>query len=268
MPGKNCAFVEYHVYRKKGGYSIFNVPKGEDEWSKNWRKQLIDIITKYRVVNAKCRCQIKKKNFSICERHFTEDMKIHHDSGKTTLIPGSLPTLPEKSFPPAVAVPRQSAASIKEKTLLSPICVAPPRPRYSSFEEFKKKISDLKLESYGVQHYLAYTRIFKFDLIHSVPFIEIYVQESLDYNILVYSWNIPACHHIYENSLKDMTFSSLIKVINSYVLCPGMVNKILKESLVLLHGIPKSYCPAQPSLSLSPLHQTTYYRSQKLLCFM
>ena len=198
MPAKNCAFVECHVYRKKGGYSIFNVPKGEDEWSKNWRKQLIDIITKYRVVDAKFRCQIKKKNISICDRHFTEDMKIHHASGKTTLIPGSLPTLafPEKSFPPAVAVPRQSDASIKEKILLSPICVAPPRPHYSSFEEFKKKMSGLKLESYGVQHYLAYTRISKFDLIHSVPFIEIYVQESLDYNILVYSWNIPACHHL------------------------------------------------------------------------
>ena len=77
----------------------------------------------------------------------------------------------------------------------------------SSFEEFKKKNSDLKLllESYGVQLYLAYKRIFKFDLIRSVPFIEIHVQESLDYNILVYSWNIPACHHIYENSLKNLT---------------------------------------------------------------
>ena len=65
-----------------------------------------------------------------------------------------------------------------------------------------------------------------------------------------------------------MTFSSLIKVINSNVLCPGMVNKILKESSVLLHGIPQNYDPAQPSLSLSPLHQTTYYRSQNcyVLC--
>ena len=33
----------------------------EDEWSKNWRKQLIDIITKYGVVDAKSRCQIEKK---------------------------------------------------------------------------------------------------------------------------------------------------------------------------------------------------------------
>ena len=61
MPGKNCAFVECHVYRKKESYSIFIVPKGEDEWSKNWRKQLIDIITKYRVVDAKSRCQIENK---------------------------------------------------------------------------------------------------------------------------------------------------------------------------------------------------------------
>ena len=266
MPGKNCAFVECHVYRKKGGYSIFNVPKGEDEWSTNWRKQLIDIITKYRVVDAKFRCQIEKKEVSICERHFTEDLKIQHASGKKTLRPGALPTLafPEKSFPPAVIVPRQSATSINEKRLVSsPICVGPSQP-YSSFEEFKNKISDLKLESYGVQHCLKYTRIFKFDLIHSVPFIEIYVQESLDYSIRVYSWNIPASHQIYEYSLKkDLTLSSLIKIINSYVLCSGMVNKILKESAIFLHAIPKHYDPGQSSLSLSqsPLHQTTYYRS-------
>ena len=66
----------------------------------------------------------------------------------------------------------------------------------------------------------------KFDLIHSVLFIEIYVQESLGYNIRVYSWNIPTSHHIYENSLNDLTMSSLIKVINNYVLCSRMVNKI------------------------------------------
>ena len=70
-------------------------------------------------------------------------------------------------------------------------------------------LKNLKLESYDVQHYLTYARIFKVDLIHSVPFIEIYVQESLDYNIRVYSWDIPASHHIYENSLKDLTLSSL-----------------------------------------------------------
>ena len=58
MPDKNCAFV---VSCLQGGYSIFNVPKGEDEWCKNLRKQLIDIITKYCVVDVKFRCQIKKK---------------------------------------------------------------------------------------------------------------------------------------------------------------------------------------------------------------
>ena len=107
----------------------------EDEWSKNWRKQLIDTITKYHVVDAKFRCQIERINVSICERHFTEDMKMHHASGNTTLGPGSLPTLafPEKSSPRAVTVPRQSTASIKEEILLSPICVATPRPHYSSF---------------------------------------------------------------------------------------------------------------------------------------
>ena len=62
----------------------------------------------------------REKIFSIRERHFTEDMKIRHVSGKTTLRPGSLPPLaiPHKSFPPAVTVPRQSTASITEKILL------------------------------------------------------------------------------------------------------------------------------------------------------
>ena len=77
MPGRNCAFNECTVYWKKGGLSIFNVPRGDDEWSRNWRKQIIDIVTKYRVVDAQFKRKIEKKDVAICERHFTEDLKIH-----------------------------------------------------------------------------------------------------------------------------------------------------------------------------------------------
>ena len=72
----HCAFNDCTVSWKKGGLSIFNVPRRDDEWSSNWRKQLIDIITKYRVVDTQFKSQIDRKEVAICERHFTEDLKI------------------------------------------------------------------------------------------------------------------------------------------------------------------------------------------------
>ena len=57
-------------------------------------------------------------------------------------------------------------------------------------------------------------------------------------------------------------------MINSYVLCPGMVNKTLKESSVLLHGIPKNYDPAQPSYPyLLCIKQPTIVHKIAVLCY-
>ena len=76
MPGRNCCIPGCHVYHKKGGVSIFNVPKQEDEYNSNWRDKLISIVTKYREIDSGFRDQIRRKDFAICEIHYKDSCKI------------------------------------------------------------------------------------------------------------------------------------------------------------------------------------------------
>ena len=76
MPGKNCSIPNCPTSRRHPGISIFNVPRGDDEFDKEWRNKLINIITKYRVVDASFRARIEKKNVAICEKHFRDEDKI------------------------------------------------------------------------------------------------------------------------------------------------------------------------------------------------
>ena len=53
MPGKNCAFPGCGVscsYKYKG-VSIFQIPMRNDEFQLNWRKEIDDILFKYRVAD-------------------------------------------------------------------------------------------------------------------------------------------------------------------------------------------------------------------------
>ena len=99
MPGANCSIYGCPTSRKSKGISIFRVPTGDDEYSKNWREKIVNIITKDRVIDKNLRSQIEKKNLYTCELHYLEDQLIRNDT-KTTRIPGVVPTLnlPVKSF--------------------------------------------------------------------------------------------------------------------------------------------------------------------------
>jgi len=70
MPGANCSIFGCSSSRYTPDISIFRVPRGDNEYNVNWRSKLINIVTKDRVVDKSLREQIKKKNISICERHF------------------------------------------------------------------------------------------------------------------------------------------------------------------------------------------------------
>ena len=76
MPGKNCCIPNCSTSRRHPGISIFNVPRGDDEFSTGWRKKLIDIVTKYRLIDPSFKAAIEKKNVAICEKHFTNEVKI------------------------------------------------------------------------------------------------------------------------------------------------------------------------------------------------
>jgi len=76
----NCAIYGCFTNRKSDSYkgiSLFKVPGGKDEYSVEWSRKLIHIITKDRVVNPSLRKQIESKRLYICEKHYQPTQVIH-----------------------------------------------------------------------------------------------------------------------------------------------------------------------------------------------
>ena len=76
MPGANCSIFGCTKSRTTKGLTIFGIPKKNDEWHRDWREKLVNIITKDREIDADLRGQIERKSLHICERHFAEDQVI------------------------------------------------------------------------------------------------------------------------------------------------------------------------------------------------
>ena len=76
MPVANCSLFGCTKSRTTKGLTIFGIPKKDDEWHRDWREKLGNIITKDREIDADLRGQIERKSLHICERHFTEDQVI------------------------------------------------------------------------------------------------------------------------------------------------------------------------------------------------
>ena len=73
MPGSNCSIFGCSTSRKTTGVSIFKVPGGNDEFNTKWRKNLVHIITRERVIDKDLKRQIENRSLHICERHFSEE---------------------------------------------------------------------------------------------------------------------------------------------------------------------------------------------------
>ena len=76
MPGAICSIIGCTKSRTTKGLAIFGIPKKDDEWHRDWREKLVNIITKDRETDADLRGQIERKSLHICELHFTEDQVV------------------------------------------------------------------------------------------------------------------------------------------------------------------------------------------------
>ena len=112
MPGANCSIFGY-VSR------IFKVPSGTNAFKSKWRRNLINVITKDRVVDQSLQKQIECNKLDICERHFSQDQLWIYDS-KTSMKDGVIPTL-----------------NLPIKTICSPL----PQPRSTSVIEKREESS-------------------------------------------------------------------------------------------------------------------------------
>ena len=78
MPRRNCSIFGYSLSWRYAGVSIFLVPKETDNPTKNeWRKNLLNIVTRDRVIDENFRKQINNGDVAICEKHFSEEQMWH-----------------------------------------------------------------------------------------------------------------------------------------------------------------------------------------------
>ena len=72
MPGASCAFPGCGMSRKQEGVGIFKIPTRNDSFYNEWRKNLLDVLIKYRVVDKCFKKLISEGKVYLCERHFIE----------------------------------------------------------------------------------------------------------------------------------------------------------------------------------------------------
>lgn len=268
MPGDNCSIYGCTVSRRSNhkGVAIFKVPSGDTEFEKNWREKLVSIITRDRVIDAALRQRIDARKLYICQHHYREDQILEHATRKT-VKPGEIPelNLPIKSFPSSSTStkPRESADTILQKRLSSlESCTTDIITEcYQSFPEFISRIQSLKLLNWELCITSSFVRFSLKDDVHLVPKFEIFVDELLSFTIRFYTWRIPNNHQIYSHyggSLKNITVSNFIKILQNYYVCPGLSNSL--SGSCLEHSVPKIFSlPAQENDA--PLCQTKWYRS-------
>ena len=77
-----CAFNDCTTNRanKSGKYkdiTLFKITSREGEFYENWKKGVLSILTRYRVVDQNLKEIIQKGNVFICENHYDhEDIEI------------------------------------------------------------------------------------------------------------------------------------------------------------------------------------------------
>ena len=270
MPGANCSIFGCNVSRSKSGIAIFKIPSGDDDYNTKWREKLIHIITKDRVIDHALKKQITDRKLHVCEKHFPQSCVNYHAT-KTTLIPGSIPTLllPEKSIPSSSTITksRSSAESISLKRSSLPVPeITHVVSYYKDFAEFQKRIMLVKLPaSWHIVPDTNNIKIFNQDASHALPYIEVFVDTDLQFTVRVFMWKLPDDHEIYvknSRTVRNITLSNLIHILTSYGLCTGISDVDAVKTTFIKHCIPQITNPLfeTDNLSFLPICQTVFNR--------
>ena len=73
MTGSNCSIVGCNISRRHKGVSIMRIPSGKKYGEEQWRKDMLSIITKDRVIDERFQKMIDKNNVFVCEKHFKKE---------------------------------------------------------------------------------------------------------------------------------------------------------------------------------------------------
>ena len=86
MPGDNRAIPGCSTSRATPGVALLGMPKNDDEYNVNWRRNIVDLTTKIRVVDASLERQIERKSLQFCEKHYPEEKLIQYKYKIITIL--------------------------------------------------------------------------------------------------------------------------------------------------------------------------------------
>ena len=113
-------------------------------------------------------------------------------------------------------------------------------PVYKNFSELCKRVQNLKLKNDWEVFYRENKVLFKLlTPKHLIPHLEIVVNDSLEFTIIIFGWILPDDHLIYKKymrSVRNITVSNLLHEIRSYELCPGLDN--INSKKLIHHVVP------------------------------
>ena len=261
MPGAHCAIEGCGTCRNQKEYGIFFIPskKKKDPFTVKWRSEVINIITRDRVVNTELKENLKREKNCVwtCQRHY-DDKDIYFYPTRRLLKDGVLPhkNLPEKSIPKTVVAERSTSAIEKREassaSLLSK--VEEPKSTYKDFNDFMNRAKLLKLNSWNVS--FTNNDYVLFSLVKQgfvLPNYEVYVLPELSIIVRVFGWQVPASHPIFTSHRLDCTtISTFLKELVKMDVCPGLVKADGDYDHLAKHVIPMAY---NPTLNRTQKHQ-------------
>ena len=74
MPGRNCCIPHCTVSQtsKHEGIKLFQITTRDNEFYAKWRKETLDIISKFRVFDTIFKARVQNGRAFICEKHFKD----------------------------------------------------------------------------------------------------------------------------------------------------------------------------------------------------
>eukprot|EP00794_Sanderia_malayensis_P001208 gene1208-584_t len=266
MPGVNCCFNECGVNRRKTKsgikYSLFKIPTAIDEKSEKWRREVLNVITRFRVQDDDFKRQMTNDKLHICEKHYKPDDITIHEGPKLTKKFVKFGAVPSQNFPKKSVDTSKKDVSRKARTIVQDIVLNKVHWYYKDIQDVKTRVTKLVLTEWAITMKENKVMLTKYQCPYILPKLEITIHEDLAYTISVYKWFLPEDHFLYKDfkrTVRLVTISDLVKKLETLQICIGHTENALSGKSIR-HAIPLESKPDATEMN-QPFTSTEYFRS-------
>ena len=198
----NCAFPECSVQRIKNsqGIAIFAVTTRKSNFYCRWRKALVDVLCRYRVIKPSLKRKILdgEELIYICERHSADENIERTKTGQNTL---RLEAVPAKNLPAKSQYqqhPKTERRELVRNEALNIDFQISNEHCYRNFDEFYCRVQRIQLTNWDITISLLMFNLKQFILPYTIPYCDITIDVILEVIIVILGWLLPDTHSLYK----------------------------------------------------------------------